>query len=180
MKSKENYPRITTELERCKKYLAELCSRRRQIKTDLEYIKVDNEGKPINDEEYSKLLDLQDRIANLETDYDDFERADLKKLKDLKEQVHAFERMKRVLSRLSLNEDGSIFVDGVPVPENLKEYYIHYASIAHYLKLHPDDMKGTYEKIWDHGGSGRVYINDTQAFETVVSHLFTVCEPIYN
>lgn len=179
MKSKENYPQITAKLERCKKYLAELCSRRRNIKMDLEYIKVDNKGNPINDEEYRKLSELQERIANLETDYNDFDRADLKKLEKLKEQVHAFERMKRVLSRLSLNEDGAIFVDGVLLSENLKEYYIHYASIAQYLKLHPDDMKGTYEKIWDHGGSGRTFINDTESFENVVSHFFTVCEPIY-
>ena len=76
-------------------------------------------------------------------------------------------------------EEGSIFVGGVPVPEKLKEYYIHYASIAQYIKLHTDDMKGVYEKIWDHGGASRVFINDTETFETVVSHFFIVCKPTF-
>ncbi len=85
----------------------------------------------------------------------------------------AYERMRRVLSRLGTSETDRTTVDGSPIEERLvEEYYKHFIAVSEYISTHPDDIRGAYEKIWDHGGAGRVMINDTEAFETVVSAFF--------
>jgi hypothetical protein len=84
----------------------------------------------------------------------------------------AYERMRRVLSRLGTSETGRITVDGSPIEEGLEKYYSPFVAISEYVSGHPQDIRGAYEKIWEHGGAGRVMINDTEAFETVVSAFF--------
>lgn len=85
----------------------------------------------------------------------------------------AYERMERVLSRLKREPDGQILVDGNPIERKLADYYYpNYIAIAEFLSKHPGDIKGAYEEIWAHGGAGRVYTSDTQAFEAVVSGFF--------
>jgi hypothetical protein len=85
----------------------------------------------------------------------------------------AYERMERVLSRLRRQPDGQVLVDGKTVDPRLADaYYLHYLAIAEYVSIHRGDLKGAYEEIWSHGGAGRVFTNDTQAFEAVVSGFF--------
>jgi len=85
----------------------------------------------------------------------------------------AYERMERVLSRLKRQPDGQTLVDGNPIERQLADhYYPHYVAIADFVSKHPGDIKGAYEEIWAHGGAGRVYTSDTQAFEAVVSGFF--------
>jgi hypothetical protein len=86
--------------------------------------------------------------------------------------VKAYDRMKRVLSRIGYTENGMPTVDGKPIEERLIEYYSPYLAISEYINQNPGDIKGTYEKIWEHGGQGRVMINDTEAFETVARAFF--------
>ena len=80
--------------------------------------------------------------------------------------------MRRVFNRLKHSPNGGITVDGQPVEARLTEYYQNYVAIADFLAAHPNDIKGAYEEVWDHGGEGRVYIDDTQAFEAVVRAFF--------
>ena len=49
------------------------------------------------------------------------------------------------------------------------DLYKPYLAIAKYVSANPDNIKGAYEKIWEHGGEGRVFSSDTEAFEAVVS-----------
>jgi len=63
-------------------------------------------------------------------------------------------------------------VDGIPVAERLSDCYREYLAVAEFVSQHPGDIAGAYEKIWEHGGQGRSFINDTQAFETVVKAFF--------
>lgn len=85
----------------------------------------------------------------------------------------AYERMERVLSRIKRQPNGQILVDGNLIERELADhYYPHYMAIADFISKHPGDIKGAYEEIWAHGGAGRVYTSDTQAFEAVVSGFF--------
>lgn len=84
----------------------------------------------------------------------------------------AYSRMQRVLARITQGPDGRILVDGNPVQKRLEEYYRPFLSIANYVRAHPGDYKGAYEEIWNTGGESRTFINDTQAFEAVVSGYF--------
>jgi len=85
----------------------------------------------------------------------------------------AYERMKRVLSGLSVSADGSILVEGAPVDQKLSAYYKPYAMIEEYIRKNPGNIDGVYEIIWDNGGyDGRTIINDTDKFETLVRNFF--------
>ncbi|MCM2284173.1 MAG: hypothetical protein NDI81_05300 [Desulfobacula sp.] len=84
----------------------------------------------------------------------------------------AYDRMERVLSQIKLQPDGQIVVNGNAVEHRLAGYYRDYIAIAEFVSKHPGDIKGAYEEIWAHGGAGRVFIDDTQAFEAVVSGFF--------
>lgn len=86
--------------------------------------------------------------------------------------TQAYERMTRVLSRLDQSFQGEVTVDGIPVEQRLSDYYREYLAIAKFVSEHPGDIVGAYEYIWEHGGQGRTFIDDTQAFETVVSAFF--------
>jgi len=90
--------------------------------------------------------------------------------------VEAFERMKRVLLPLKQLDDGKIMVGDEQVSKKLEQYYLDYVAIANYIRDHPEDIEGTYEVIWEHGGANRAFINDTNAFETVVSAFFETYE----
>ena len=76
--------------------------------------------------------------------------------------------MQRVLAILDGSGD-HITVDGVPIEPRLKDYYKTYLIIEKYVSANPGNIKGAYEKIWEHGGQSRTFINDTEAFEAVVS-----------
>jgi hypothetical protein len=80
----------------------------------------------------------------------------------------AYARMQRVLSRLGGSGD-QVTVDGDPVAPRSLDLYKPYLAIAKYVSANPDNIKGAYEKIWEHGGEGRVFSSDTEAFEAVVS-----------
>jgi hypothetical protein len=80
----------------------------------------------------------------------------------------AYARMQRVLARLDGSGD-HITVDGVPIEPRLNHYYKTYLIIATYVSANPGNIKGAYEKIWEHGGQSRTFIDDTGAFEAVVS-----------
>jgi hypothetical protein len=85
----------------------------------------------------------------------------------------AYERMERVLSRLKRQPDGQVLVDGNPIERQLADYYYsHYLAIAEFLSKHPGDIREAYEEILAHGGAGRMFTNDTQAFEAVVLGFF--------
>jgi hypothetical protein len=83
--------------------------------------------------------------------------------------LQAYSRMTRVLARLTTNANGEILVDGKLISPTLTEDYAPHAAIAKYIRDHPGDVEGAAEEIWNHGGQSRVFINDTQAFEAVVS-----------
>lgn len=83
--------------------------------------------------------------------------------------VEAYTRMKRVLERLE-SKNGTITVDGSPIANNLQKYYEPYIAIALYLRNNPGNIKGANEEVWNNGGLNRSYIDDTQAFEAVVSN----------
>jgi hypothetical protein len=84
----------------------------------------------------------------------------------------AYDRMVRVLRRITRLPNGQTLVDGRPIDAREEGYYAKYAAIADYVAQHPRDIKGTYEEVWDQGGSGRVYTDDTEAFEAVVKEFF--------
>ena len=84
----------------------------------------------------------------------------------------SYVRMLTSLSEIQLDERGDIYVNKELIPEKLKGYYTDYAAIAKYVKNNPNNITGAYEFIWNHGGQGRTFINDTDRFETVVSAFF--------
>lgn len=86
--------------------------------------------------------------------------------------MRAYDRLTRVLGRLSRPTPHQLTVDGTPVEERLRHYYRDYVAIAEYVAEHPEDIVGTYEAIWEHGGESRTFISDTQVFENVVSAFF--------
>ncbi len=94
--------------------------------------------------------------------------------------IQAYERMKRVLTKLGQTSDGTITVDGNPIEERLSDYYTNYLAIADFIANNPNDIIGAYEKVWENGGEGRVFINDTEVFETVVSAFFRSFENASN
>jgi hypothetical protein len=80
----------------------------------------------------------------------------------------AYARMQRVLSRLDSSGD-HVTVDGDPVAPRLQDYYKPYLAISKYVSANPGNIRGAYDKVWEHGGEGRVFTSDTEAFEAVVS-----------
>jgi hypothetical protein len=94
--------------------------------------------------------------------------------------IQAYTRMERVLAPLAIRQDGTVVVDGDPVDKRLEEYYLPYAHIAMYIRGHPNDIKGAYEEVWNNGGEGRVYTDDTQTYEAVVSHFFRTYQQAEN
>ena len=86
--------------------------------------------------------------------------------------IEAYKRMERVFISLEILEDGTITMNGAPVPEDLTNYYVNYAAIAKCMHDNPGDIDGRYEKVWEHGGEGRVYTGNTQPLEAVVSSFF--------
>jgi hypothetical protein len=92
------------------------------------------------------------------------------------EVINSYERMQRVLSRLTISKRGLRLVDGEPIDDKLIEYYEDYFNLQSYIKEHPKDIKGAYEKIWELGGESRTFINHTNAFEAVVSSFFRTYE----
>jgi hypothetical protein len=80
----------------------------------------------------------------------------------------AYDRMARVLKRITVGVAGEVLVDGQPI-EHADEYYSRYARIGAYVASHPGDLPGTYEVVWENGGLNRVYTSNTQEFEAVVS-----------
>ena len=86
--------------------------------------------------------------------------------------VKAYNRMLKVLNKLTQDAKGQIYVDNLPIDMKLADYYSNYLAIADYIKDNPNNIEGAYEKIWEYGGQGRTFINDTQIFETVVSAFF--------
>jgi hypothetical protein len=83
----------------------------------------------------------------------------------------AYARMQRVISRLDGSSD-HITVDGIPIEPRLNDYYKSYLAIAKYISANPGNIKGAFDKIWEHGGPVRVIISDTEAFEAVVVGFF--------
>src|SRR4051812_13903039 len=58
----------------------------------------------------------------------------------------SYSRMQRVLGRLAVNSSDQITVDGTAIPRQLAEYYRPYLAIAEYVRTHPGDAQGAYEK----------------------------------
>jgi hypothetical protein len=91
--------------------------------------------------------------------------------------VDAYGRMVRILDRLSISPDGNILQDGSPVRfsyiDTEKSILLKdHAEIVRYIKYHPNDIKGDHEEIWNNGGESRVFTDDTNTFENVVSSFF--------
>jgi hypothetical protein len=87
--------------------------------------------------------------------------------------VESYDRVVRILTRLSIAADGRILVDSSPVlVPKLQHYYAPYIKIREYIDQHPGDIKGVYEAIWDNGRQGRVFIDETSTFESAVSSFF--------
>ncbi len=80
----------------------------------------------------------------------------------------AYDRMARVLKRITVDGAGKVLVDGQRV-EHADEYYSRYARIGSYVASHPGDIPGAYEVVWENGGLNRSFTNNTQEFEAVVS-----------
>jgi hypothetical protein len=94
--------------------------------------------------------------------------------------IQAYTRMERVLSPLAIRQDGTVVVHGDPVSNRLQQYYIPYARIAMYIRGHPNDIKGAYEEVWNNGGESRIFIDDTQTYEAVVSNFFRTYQEAEN
>ena len=47
--------------------------------------------------------------------------------------------------------------------------FINYLHIARYISGHRNDIKGAYNSVWENGGESRIFSNETQSFEAVVS-----------
>jgi hypothetical protein len=88
----------------------------------------------------------------------------------------SYNRMERTLSRLTISKKGRKLVDGEPLDDKLIQYYENYFELSSYLKEHPNDIKGAYEKVWELGGGSRVFISETNNFESVVSAFFHTYE----
>jgi hypothetical protein len=85
----------------------------------------------------------------------------------------AYGRMARVLSELSVAPEGAILLNGSRVDERLLIYYKPFANIEEYIKKNPNNIEGAYETVWDNGGfDGRVAVDDTEKFETLVRVFF--------
>jgi hypothetical protein len=93
--------------------------------------------------------------------------------------IRAYDRMRRVLARLSRSPGaagGDIAVDGIPLEENLISSYKEYLAVAEFVAEHPGDVAGAYESVWEHGGESRPYITEAQPFETVIGAFFRAYE----
>jgi hypothetical protein len=93
--------------------------------------------------------------------------------------MEAYLRMQKILGGL-YKTDGKITFEGRPVSPQLESYYRPYVEIATFIREHPNDIKGAYEEIWKYGGEGRTIIDDTTAFEAVVSRFFREFETAKN
>lgn len=91
--------------------------------------------------------------------------------------IKAYERMRRVLSDLKRNNDGTVEFRGTVEPKDIAlHYYSNYIAIVEYIEANPGNINGTYEKLWEYGGEGRVHITETQPLESVVSAFFRAYE----
>jgi len=79
----------------------------------------------------------------------------------------AYERMVRVLKRITADSAGDVLVDGRVV--QFRDEYSKFAKIAEFVSSNPGDIQGAYEKVWENGGLNRSFTSDTEAFEAVVS-----------
>ncbi len=94
--------------------------------------------------------------------------------------IQAYTRLERVLAPLGLRQDGTVVVEGDPVSQRLQEYNLPFARIAMYVRGHPNDIEGAYEEVWNNGGEGRSFIDDTQTYEAVVSNFFRTYQEAEN